>query len=51
MVPVCPNCHAMLHRGKTVLSVDELRVILQEAPANTGLQPTAAREIIWRRRG
>jgi hypothetical protein len=23
--PVCPNCHAMLHRGETVLSIEELR--------------------------
>jgi 5-methylcytosine-specific restriction protein A len=23
--PVCPNCHAMLHRGDVVLSVEELR--------------------------
>lgn len=22
--PVCPNCHAMLHKGKTVLSIEEL---------------------------
>jgi 5-methylcytosine-specific restriction enzyme A len=24
LVPVCPNCHAMLHRSRTVLSVEEL---------------------------
>ncbi len=31
MVPVCPNCHAMLHRGKDgqVLSVDELKRIIK----------------------
>jgi 5-methylcytosine-specific restriction protein A len=23
--PVCPNCHAMLHRGKRVLSIKELK--------------------------
>lgn len=23
--PVCPNCHAMIHRGENALSVDELR--------------------------
>lgn len=30
LVPVCPNCHAMLHRGKhgKVLSVEELREII-----------------------
>jgi 5-methylcytosine-specific restriction protein A len=26
--PVCPNCHAMLHRGESVLSIEELREIL-----------------------
>lgn len=28
--PVCPNCHAMLHRGDTFLSIEELRQILQQ---------------------
>lgn len=23
--PVCPNCHAMLHRGTAVLEIDELK--------------------------
>ncbi|MXW60963.1 MAG: hypothetical protein F4003_04150 [Acidimicrobiaceae bacterium] len=33
LVPVCPNCHAMLHRdpGKT-LTVEELRRIINEVP-------------------
>lgn len=26
LIPVCPNCHAMLHKGK--LSIEELREIL-----------------------
>lgn len=26
LIPVCPNCHAMLHKGK--LSIEELRIIL-----------------------
>jgi hypothetical protein len=26
--PVCPNCHAMLHRGKKVLGIFELRALL-----------------------
>ena len=32
LVPVCPNCHAMLHRGKDgkVLSIEELREIMVE---------------------
>jgi 5-methylcytosine-specific restriction protein A len=31
--PVCPNCHAMLHRGETLLSIDELRSQLRAAEA------------------
>lgn len=27
---VCSNCHRMLHRGRTLLTVDELRRIIQE---------------------
>jgi hypothetical protein len=27
--PVCPNCHAMLHRGENLLSIDELRGLLK----------------------
>ena len=26
--PVCPNCHAMLHRRKPMLSIEELKEIL-----------------------
>jgi predicted HNH restriction endonuclease len=26
--PVCPNCHAMLHRGESVLTIEELRSML-----------------------
>jgi 5-methylcytosine-specific restriction enzyme A len=32
LVPVCPNCHAMLHRGKDLLTIDQLRATLR-APA------------------
>ncbi len=31
--PVCPNCHAMLHHGTTVLSIEELRAKLATADA------------------
>lgn len=32
LVPVCPNCHAMLHRNKgRVLSVEELKNVLERA--------------------
>ena len=31
--PVCPNCHAMLHRGSgPVMSIDELRQLMQSLP-------------------
>lgn len=30
LIPVCPNCHAMLHRGKReTLSIDDLKEIVQ----------------------
>lgn len=29
--PVCPNCHAMLHRKEQTLSIEELQAILNEA--------------------
>lgn len=29
LVPVCPNCHAMLHRGDSCLSVNELKSLLK----------------------
>lgn len=28
MVPVCANCHAMLHRGDRLLTIDELKAML-----------------------
>ena len=30
LLPVCPNCHAMLHRRNPPLSVDELKALLAE---------------------
>ena len=32
LIPVCPNCHAMLHRKKDVITVDKLKGLLQESP-------------------
>ena len=29
MRPVCPNCHAMLHRKKDVLGIDELKALIR----------------------
>jgi 5-methylcytosine-specific restriction protein A len=39
--PVCPNCHAMLHRGDGLLTVEELRELMAEASADAILQPTS----------
>ncbi len=30
LVPVCPNCHSMIHRNKEALTVDELKQIIKE---------------------
>lgn len=36
MVPVCPNCHAMLHGGNGVMSIQKLRKTIQnQATINT----------------
>ena len=29
--PVCPNCHAMLHRNKEALSIEQLKELIQKA--------------------
>ncbi|XAG47677.1 HNH endonuclease [Shewanella algae] len=29
LIPVCPNCHAMLHRRTPAMTVDELKAILE----------------------
>lgn len=34
--PVCPNCHAMLHHGKTPPTLEELRQYLKDANCNPG---------------
>ena len=34
LIPVCPNCHAMLHRGKELLDPEELRKIIEENRKN-----------------
>ncbi|MBS1724665.1 MAG: HNH endonuclease [Armatimonadetes bacterium] len=31
LIPVCPNCHAMIHRTEPCLSIAELRACLKEA--------------------
>lgn len=39
--PVCPNCHAMLHRGVSVLSIEELRERITAAGALSSGQPAS----------
>jgi hypothetical protein len=30
LIPVCPNCHAMIHRRSPALTIDELKALLAE---------------------
>lgn len=32
--PVCPNCHAMIHRREPMHSLEEVKTMLRNAPAN-----------------
>gem|GEM_PF-827539 len=41
--PVCPNCHAMLHRGAEVLSIEELRAKLVATAGRSADTPDAPR--------
>ena len=34
LIPVCPNCHAMLHRGKELMKPEELRKKIEENRKN-----------------
>jgi 5-methylcytosine-specific restriction protein A len=36
LVPVCPNCHAMLHKGSQTLTVNQLRAIMKKAGRRGG---------------
>jgi 5-methylcytosine-specific restriction protein A len=29
LIPLCPNCHAMVHRGDEVLSIEDLKVLIK----------------------
>lgn len=51
LIPLCPNCHAVVHRGAEVLSIDKLKECLAAAnggmpellaPSNTPPSPTPA---------
>ena len=37
LIPVCPNCHAMIHRTEPPLTVEQLRKHLQETKKKTEL--------------
>ena len=41
--PVCPNCHAMLHRTGETLSIAELRKRLRSTKPNNSFKPTPLR--------
>jgi len=43
LAPVCPNCHAMVHRRKPPYSIDELRSILKPAPIINGNPPQGSK--------
>ena len=30
LIPLCPNCHAMVHRGSEVLTLDSLKEIIKQ---------------------
>ncbi len=36
LFPVCPNCHAMLHRRKPPYSIDELKQLMNDASGERG---------------
>jgi len=35
LVPVCPNCHAMIHRGRKSISIEELKNHINNARTST----------------
>lgn len=35
LVPVCPNCHAMIHRGRKTILIEELKEHISNARKNT----------------
>lgn len=36
LIPVCPNCHSMLHKKKPAYFVEELKQIIKDTAANSG---------------
>lgn len=35
LIPVCPNCHSMIHRPKEMMTVEELREVIESNRNNT----------------
>jgi 5-methylcytosine-specific restriction protein A len=42
LVPVCPNCHAIIHHGGHTRSIEEVRQLLRPKTPNPALQQTPA---------
>ena len=34
--PVCPNCHAMIHRQKSALSIEDIKLLIKSNPPIRG---------------
>ncbi|BBL74327.1 HNH endonuclease [Methylomagnum ishizawai] len=39
LIPVCPNCHAILHRSKNPISIDELKAVIKTQKARRMAKP------------
>ena len=48
LFPVCPNCHAMLHRRKPPYSIEELREIIYKHNGITHYAISAEPEINYK---
>jgi len=33
LIPVCPNCHTVIHRGKETISIDKIKLKIQTIKA------------------
>lgn len=53
LIPVCPNCHAMIHRTEPPLTIDQLKEHLNETKptANKAIQPTTTLRAVAADRG
>ncbi len=37
LIPVCPNCHAVIHSKREPLSIEEMRQLLKKGEQGSGL--------------